>query len=784
MNPFPPTIQEPVFDIANQITVNNVIAGATITILKNGRLLAERSAYAAKAHIKISESLTTGDIITATQTIEGVTSGISKLARTVLSARDTQGQLPPLVFLSDVNLYMDYVWLGGCIPGATIKIFCNYLTVTDPPLLVASGIAHATDQAFQLKDEITLHNTYLTAVQEYVPVNGSTLPAAISPIVRSLDVYMQQLPEGLLEFAPLITNSPSYCNPLINITNSLFSVHTDYLVNNEIVTSLYSAGDTSSISFAALNIKLEMGDVITARHRLKRLKREGKVSGPISVTQQTLVPLSIQSGICDTSKSFVIANLVPGGRLKISLQRMAIGSIDRVEETYELGETMVSETTAEISFPENWLPPFDHSQRPKLKFAVEEDLTCGVSLTKKADVAYDMVNVPIAIKPITILSQPLYTCARIIVLDNVNDLCVTEVFSNGNATPLVARYPSYNHPELLPLPRGLQLGEVIKVVKKDCRGEIIASSEAITVIAFNVTEAPHLPETIYVNDKGIWADKLWTGGRVHFTIKRATGSTLPPFSFNITSGREFFELPLQFNDTITAQQTLCTVISSESLVKKVSASIMSISLQPQEVTLEETFTLYVTAKDANSGALVVGRVLVDGIDKGTTQSNIKNLSAGNTLRDISIMVQVDGYQNGVAKVSVQKPKAALTLLSYDFFAEKYYFNFYTPAAGGLRNYYNPLALPPGTSFFCEVTVQNKGKATANNVRVDLRFAPSLSTSIIELGSKNLGRLTSNQSALATFEIWIAAAGTIFVDLWNLDENQIDATFQVLVRPAS
>jgi len=120
----PPKVLGPINQLATSVTVLGAVDGATVQLLVNGAA-AGVPVVATGLSTAVGLGATVlqpGQQIAATQSKGGETSVPSPFPETVSAAPSATTGLPAVVFLTGLHPCIDWVWMGGTIPGAKVVV--------------------------------------------------------------------------------------------------------------------------------------------------------------------------------------------------------------------------------------------------------------------------------------------------------------------------------------------------------------------------------------------------------------------------------------------------------------------------------------------------------------------------------------------------------------------------------------------------------------------------------------------------------------------------------------
>ena len=299
----PPTLSAVAYDCAEAVEVNNVVLDAQITLAVTSAGITSLYTQIAKttSHIAfaLGAPLRLGDIITATQSIDGLVSGTATLV--VSDHRLTYPTLPAPTINPDVFYECADVIAVTHVPGAHLTVFSNGTN----PVTTATATGWTTVTPFK---------------QPFAPGDGfsakiSMCPGEESPM--SPVVYARAAPTDL--GTPRLAPASAYENQrLIGVSGLTNGARTTFDVSSVPVGVLdvpISWWPEFNLS-AGLGRALRLGDSVQATQRLCSSTPPG-VSWPLQVSKcaQLPAPHIVQAMVGMTS--VVVASAQPGARLHV-----------------------------------------------------------------------------------------------------------------------------------------------------------------------------------------------------------------------------------------------------------------------------------------------------------------------------------------------------------------------------------------------------------------------------------------------------------------------------------
>lgn len=208
----PVTVLGPINELATSVTVISAVDDATVQLLVNGAPVGV-PVHASGLSVSIALGatvLTQGQQVAATQSSAGETSVPSPFPETVSAAPSLASGLPAIVFLSGLHPCVDWIMLGGLIPGTTVDIHragqrigtavaagpVVSVPISSPQIPSVGDLLEAF-QTFKFPQGGTIKGPTV----ESLPLQGSPLgepptPSVQSPFECDLAVLVSGLQEG------------------------------------------------------------------------------------------------------------------------------------------------------------------------------------------------------------------------------------------------------------------------------------------------------------------------------------------------------------------------------------------------------------------------------------------------------------------------------------------------------------------------------------------------------------------------------------------------------------
>ena len=196
-----PKVLGPINELARAVTVVGAVEGAAVQLFMNG-IPVGGAIVAGGLFVSVPlgpGALVPGRQVWATQSRAGEASAPSPFPETVSAAPSTASGLPAVVLLSGLHPCVDWILMGGLVPGATVEIHHGGQRIGSA---IAEGPVAAVPTSFPQPP--TVGDT-LEALQTYTPPHGGRVKG---PTVASLP--LQGRPPG--EPPPPSVQSPFECD--------------------------------------------------------------------------------------------------------------------------------------------------------------------------------------------------------------------------------------------------------------------------------------------------------------------------------------------------------------------------------------------------------------------------------------------------------------------------------------------------------------------------------------------------------------------------------------------
>jgi hypothetical protein len=325
--PLPPTVSGPIFTTSTQVLVNNVFPNSTVKVHETGiSSPIGTAATTATSPANIWVPVTTSQLhnsqqITATQEYTGTNPKIlSDVAAHVESGPsgpvpvvNAPDPLPTPIFASGTCVCMDWVYIDGLIPGATLTITMGGTT------LVHAAAVTQSPQWFQLATVVTA-GSVLEAQQ--------TLGTVKSPTTTS-HPPMEEPPA--LE-APVIKPQPLQCQTNLSLSNLVPGA--DLKIFNggaeSFATSKWSSMDL--VGLAPLQVAAS-----SAQQYFTRCDDKQAPTAPFTVAVQAPPKPSVTYPLCRDVTGVTVSDVVAGEVLRLAVNYVPAATPSAPPVTTSLG---------------------------------------------------------------------------------------------------------------------------------------------------------------------------------------------------------------------------------------------------------------------------------------------------------------------------------------------------------------------------------------------------------------------------------------------------------------
>jgi len=490
--PLPPLVVGPVFETSTQVYVENLLPRSTFTVYgdKAGtNQIGTGLAGAAPGNMWVPIKPTTPlkfptGWITAIQKYAGSPSDLSNAVQ-VLPVPDP---LPVPIFASGLCTCMDWVWIDGLIPGATLTINMQDPATGKVQTLVTAKV-NQSPQWFQLPVVTILTNAVLQAQQ--------TIGKSTSAEAKSYPIpYVSAL------FPPAVAAPVQACQTSLSISNACPGA--DLTVTNpKNGSEWFAASPSSSYNLGSIG-PFHPGQLTAEQHF-------ARCGGQVLPNTQSLTVVRASPGTpvlfytpCTNVNMLSVSGLVAGEILTVTIK--STGTV-KSPQTFVQG---VSGETVTVMLPGDWYK----NATPPVTLELEATL-CNV---KSGTLSVPVGQPPGSYNPPT-LQTPLYACSTSVRVLGAHPGSVVQVFSIPSGMtvaiprcdPIVAT--SNNFPVKLWTP--LAAGERLYVQQSGC-GANKSSPQQFLVDSFSedALPVPQIVTPLLVDTTPVLVSNIVPGAQV------------------------------------------------------------------------------------------------------------------------------------------------------------------------------------------------------------------------------------------------------------------------------
>jgi hypothetical protein len=587
----PPKVLGPINQLATSVTVVGAVDGATVQLLVNG---APVGVPAVASGLSVSVGLggtvlTPGQQVAATQSRTGETSAPSPFPETVSAAPSPASGLPAPVFLSGLHPCVDWILMGGLIPGATVEIRRAGQRIGTA---VAAGPVASVPISFP---QAPSTGDTLEAFQKFTPPQAPTITG---PTVPSLPLQTAPPREPP---APSV-QSPFECDLAVLVSG---------LQEGASLTVKHGLDELSGYPFVGSPVWANLvkpargADQMSARQRSNTCGGASGFSPAVGVNPAPKLPTPVIVGpICPNAPILRVRNLRPGAEVSVWAKRTSAASGSGVQ----VGLARAWAPDCDFPLPPAWANhPQLASQPGTLSIEVAQS-NCG----KGSDTA----SHPVEPLPGSVgqpgMDKPV-ECARLISAKSLTPGAVVVVRSDQADSPQLSGPVSVTASNMsIWVYRPLRKGEHVQLKQSGCN--VAGDSPSTEVAPFAGVPAPVIVGPVRIPHGGATLRNLVTGARVHVWV-----SGLLTTSFDAIAPEMFVTLSgLTREAPVVARQAMCTKISAESNREVAKLGEMKPSHSPSPITRGKAASITVTAKDRDNGQPVNGSVKIGGSVVGAT----------------------------------------------------------------------------------------------------------------------------------------------------------------------
>lgn len=597
-----PRIQGPVNELSVEVEVVGVLAGANVMLLlfdddtpgSYNILLTQATAKGASISFAVQPGqLTAGKYLSALQsTVADGPSESSRVREKIAAVPSPDQGLPPVVFLSKAYTCVDWILIGGLIPGSTVEI--SYQGA-----IVSSKIAkRPTESLFIPLAQPLAAGTSFVGVQRINTSQG---------IIQSDPVTSLPLEERFIEHnrkldAPLI-DAPIECDTAVLV--SKISEGASVFVKVE--TSDYKYSFYGSSFWALTPQPIPYPGIVTVQQGVGSCGESTMSDITSANVLKGNLPAPVPIGpVCGNASTLRVIDLRPGATVYILYG--TVYNDGREIWPFEPVLAGAWSTDCEFFLPTGWwnqAPP-DGSNVLKVY-----QRSCNNTSPESRINIRDLPTPP---SPPVI--SPVLECARKVTLTNVLPGSSITLWSDiGGKTPISLPQRISDVSGTMDTYRPLYYKENIYAVQDGC-GNSRLESLPVMVGKITVLPAPEMRTPIRLPHGGIYLKNIVPGARVHVYV-----NDRHMLSQDVYESSSFVVVPgLRLGDRLKTKQTICTGQSpfSESGHAVVVAGEMKIKQKPSPVEKNNPTAITIEAFDADNDVKVLGDVWIGSSLAGQT----------------------------------------------------------------------------------------------------------------------------------------------------------------------
>lgn len=583
----PPKVVGPLTELSAFVTVVGAMDGATVQLLANNAPVGLPT-IASSLAINVGlggAKLIAGQQVTATQSDGVTTSPPSPLPELVGAAPIPATGLPAVVFLSLLHTCVDWVLIGGLIPGVDVEVLWRGRRIGSG---TASGPVLSVNVSFP---QTPSPGDILEARQSFTPAAG---PVIQGPTVASLPLAPG--PPGEPP-APAV-QQPFECDLAVLVSGLLDGVSLTLKHNADLLSGYPFIG---SPVWATLARPVKGADTLAAKQEFRHCRRSGGFSAPVGVNPAPGLPLPVIVGpVCPNAPVLRVQNLRPGADVYIQAVKDPNTGI---LINQDLGHARAWAPDCDFPLPPGWADHPDLVNTPgKLSIQLTQS-NCG---KYSAVASHAVAPLPGAVGTPALQPIPMQ-CARLVSVINLTPGAVATLRSDQPDAPqLSPPIPVAAATLSIFTYRPLRPAEQVWVQQVGCGVDAESAHETVQDLAD--LPAPVLEAPVRLPRGGVFFRKLLPGGRLYVFVKGNVRAGL-----DISSDRMFVPLSgLQVEDPVWGIQSMCGKYSRESNHENVLLGVMKTKHTPSPITRGKPVSVAVTATDPESQQPVNGNVRVSG----------------------------------------------------------------------------------------------------------------------------------------------------------------------------
>lgn len=589
--PLPPVVHGPLTPVTSVVRVTAVAPDATVDLLVAGNSAgSDQSLSGGTLWVRLNRTLAAGDNVTARQSTPGGTSDESVLPVPVVDVPDP---LPAPVFVSPLSTCMSMLRLDGLVPGAAVF-------VAQGAVVIGKTVASQPGEFVSIDQGASLSQGARLEAWQEIALAGGTLT---SPRVASMPI------EGTNREGPVpppgVGQPLTACKTALAFFNMVPSA--DVVIDNNGVRSTWLNVASAYTGWGAP--PLTQGKVV-AKQRFSRCEIESaETTVPVGPPQPPGKPV-IQSGFCPTLRKVHLSGLDPSALLVISTVTPDPNTAGAVVVT-PIGEATVSSVEEDFDLPLG-VEPVTATGAAVLLTA--RQTLCGQPGLDADRVGFATPGGPFVPPTIT---APLMECALRVGVTGAHPASRLQPFDAGTGMPIGDAVLATGSPQSLRVWFPLVFDHKVFVRQTGCNADGDATAEPVQELP-RPLPAPKIAEPVRPMAASIAVSGCLPGARLHLLVNNVVRKSIDVYDANATIPTA--DLALAEETTLWAVQTLCTENSNlEGHPVLVRRGNMALDVQPNKVQRGATAQVTVSARDADTGKVIVGaRVFLNGVQAGVT----------------------------------------------------------------------------------------------------------------------------------------------------------------------
>lgn len=528
-----PTVEGPLSECSDRVTVTGQLSGATVTVYADGTQVASGTSSGARETLSLNQSLPPGAEVVAEQTVGSQTSDRSPHP---VEVQEVPPDVGPVGFPTKLFECAQCLRVNGLVPGASVEIRSDGNVI---------GTASTTDGATRVSLSQPLDPAAEIVAQQ----------TACGTDGVETDPPPLQHPAGNREVQGDVLPKPEVNSPILACTSD---VTVSGVYPGAEVTVKRSGGPNFDLCFdvGAYNIfglapPFSAGETVSAEQSFPNCEVFSAESDPVTVDETDELPRpGIEEPLCAGARTVTVTNLVAGATVRITVSPggggAASGTVFRAEAPED----------GSFTFGVDPLPAGGSVQ-------VEQELcshTSDPSDTVGVEEAPEELDAPVIV-------DPVYECSSVVHVEDLHPGTRVKVYSRTLGAPIGERQVFDTEADVQVAPLTIE-GDTLVAVAVGC-GSTSDESTPVTVRELEELEPPTVVPPVDDCDDAVTVRDVVPGARVDVYVNGA-------WRGRETTGETETEVPvsvgeLEEDDEVQARQTLCGTRSGLSQEVEVSA---------------------------------------------------------------------------------------------------------------------------------------------------------------------------------------------------------------------